>query len=57
MPDDEAGRPADDAPARPACPWCGSTHTQPFTFAGPGARVNMKCIDCGHLFKEVRHRA
>ena len=40
--------------ARPACPQCGSPHTQPFTHAGPVARVNMKCIDCGHLFKEQR---
>jgi rubredoxin len=38
-------------PKRPACPVCGSTRTQPFTHAGPGARVNMKCIDCGHLFR------
>lgn len=38
-------------PARPPCPSCGSAHTQPFTHAGPAARVNMKCLDCGHLFK------
>lgn len=37
--------------SRPACPNCGSRHTQPFTHAGPVARVNMKCDDCGHLFK------
>jgi hypothetical protein len=37
--------------ARPACPSCGSAHTQPFTHAGPGARVNMKCLDCATLFK------
>ena len=37
---------------RPVCPSCGSAHTQPFTHAGPGARVNMKCIDCGHLFRD-----
>ena len=37
-------------PARPDCPFCGSTKTQPFTHAGPGARVNMKCTHCGHLF-------
>jgi uncharacterized OB-fold protein len=37
-------------PPRPACPFCGSAHTEPFTHAGPGARVNMKCTDCGHLF-------
>ena len=40
------------APVRPRCPSCGSAHTQPFTHAGPGARVNMRCIDCGHLFRE-----
>ena len=44
------GRAAPPA-ARPACPSCGSGHTQPFTHAGPGARVNMKCLDCGTLFK------
>ena len=33
------------------CPKCGSTRTQPFTHAGPGARVNMKCTNCGHLFR------
>ena len=37
-------------PPRPECPFCGSTKTQPFTHAGPGARVNMKCTNCGHLF-------
>ncbi|MEX0834156.1 MAG: hypothetical protein WD276_09860 [Actinomycetota bacterium] len=37
--------------SRPACPSCGSKQTQPFTHAGPVARVNMKCTDCGHLFK------
>lgn len=47
---------ASDVRARPACPSCGSAHTQPFTHAGPVARVNMKCTDCGHLFhvKQVR---
>jgi hypothetical protein len=47
---------APDLRPRPACPSCGSSHTQPFTHAGPGARVNMKCTDCGHLFRsrEVR---
>lgn len=44
---DQAG----GAPPRPSCPSCGSTHTQPFTHAGPGARVNMKCRTCGHLFR------
>ena len=28
----------------------GSRRTQPFTHGGPGARVNMKCTNCGHLF-------
>jgi rubredoxin len=41
----------DKVPPRPACPMCGSTRTQPFTHAGPGARVNMKCTSCGHLFR------
>jgi rubredoxin len=40
--------------ARPACPSCGSTRTQPFTHGGPVARVNMKCTVCGHLFKAQR---
>ena len=40
-----------EPPPRPACPRCGSAHTQPFSHAGPGARVNMKCIDCGQLFR------
>jgi hypothetical protein len=48
-PTDRSGR-----PARPPCPSCGSAHTQPFTHGGPAARLNMKCIDCGHLFKEQR---
>jgi hypothetical protein len=42
---------AGGAAPRPACPSCGSVHTQPFTHAGPGARVNMKCRTCGHLFR------
>jgi hypothetical protein len=37
--------------ATTACPSCGSAHTQPFSHAGPAARVNRKCTDCGHLFK------
>ena len=37
--------------ARPTCPSCGSAHVQPFVHAGPAARVNRKCIDCGHLFR------
>lgn len=36
---------------RPACPVCGSAHTQPFDHAGPASRVNRKCTDCGHLFR------
>jgi len=36
---------------RIACPNCGSTHTQAFGHAGPAARVDRKCTDCGHLFK------
>jgi rubredoxin len=43
-------------PPRPACPSCGSAHTQPFTHAGPAARVNMKCLNCGHLFKHRQPR-
>lgn len=43
-----------DTRARPACPNCGSTKTQPFTFSGSGGRANMKCTACGQLFKE-RH--
>jgi hypothetical protein len=38
--------------ARAECPACGSARTQPFAHAGPGARVNMKCLDCGNLFKD-----
>lgn len=37
--------------ATTSCPSCGSAHTQPFSHAGPAARVNRKCTDCGHLFK------
>jgi rubredoxin len=44
-------RDARTLPARPVCPSCGSEHTQPFTQAGPAARENMKCLNCGHLFK------
>lgn len=43
-----------DTRPRPACPNCGSTKTQPFTFSGSGGRANMKCTACGQLFKE-RH--
>ncbi len=41
----------DATTARAACPSCGSARTQPFGHAGPAARVNTRCIDCGHLFK------
>jgi DNA-directed RNA polymerase subunit RPC12/RpoP len=41
-----------EPPPRPECPRCGSGHTQPFTHGGPASRVNMKCIDCGQLFKD-----
>jgi hypothetical protein len=37
--------------SRPECPSCGSGHTQPYLHAGPGSRVNMKCTNCGHLFR------
>jgi len=52
---DGAGSSPTDGPAptpRMPCPFCGSAHTQPFTHAGPGARVNMRCMDCGHQFKD-----
>jgi hypothetical protein len=45
-----------ERPARMACPVCESSHTQPFLHAGPGARVNMKCNDCGNLFKDPHLR-
>lgn len=41
----------DDDTARPACPSCGSERSQPYIHAGPAARVNRKCNNCGHLFK------
>lgn len=44
-----------DAPrpvaARPTCPFCGSTKTQPYTHAGPAARTSMKCTTCGQRFR------
>jgi hypothetical protein len=44
-----------DAPrpiaARPTCPFCGSTKTQPFTHAGPAARTSMTCTTCGQRFR------
>jgi hypothetical protein len=39
-------------PARMACPACGSPRTQPFTHGGPAARVNMRCLKCGHQFRD-----
>jgi hypothetical protein len=54
-PDDPKGSHV-EPPPRPACPRCGSAHTQPFTHAGPGGRVNMKCIDCGELFRHPARR-
>jgi hypothetical protein len=50
---DDSDSSIDRAPqARPLCPSCGSKHTQPFLHAGPGARVNMQCTDCRHLFRD-----
>lgn len=37
--------------ARPTCPRCGSTRTQPWTHAGPAARVNHRCDACGSTFR------
>jgi hypothetical protein len=42
---------------RPACPACGSIRTQPYTYAGPGSRMNMKCTACGHLFRDQAPRS
>jgi hypothetical protein len=39
------------ASARPECPYCGSSKTQPYLHAGPGARKSMKCTTCGRTFK------
>jgi hypothetical protein len=36
---------------RPACPFCGSVKTQPYTHAGPAARPSMKCTTCGKRFR------
>jgi hypothetical protein len=47
---------AGDLRPRPACPSCGSSHTQPYPHAGPASRVNMKCTDCGHLFRSQSDR-
>jgi rubredoxin len=49
-----ATRPA--PPARMPCPACGSPRTQPFTHAGPAARVNMRCLKCGHQFRDTALR-
>lgn len=40
--------------ARPACPFCGSTATQPYSHAGPGARKRLKCTSCGRAFQAGR---
>ncbi len=49
-----------DAPrpvaARPVCPFCGSTKTQPYTHAGPAARTSMKCTTCGQRFRVTTSR-
>lgn len=39
------------AAARPPCPYCGSTATQPYPHAGPGARKRMTCTTCGRVFR------
>jgi hypothetical protein len=39
---------------RPPCPFCGSTATQPYTHAGPGARKRMTCTTCGRTFQPRR---
>ena len=41
----------DSDTARPVCPACGSEQSQPYIHAGPAARVNRKCNNCGHLYK------
>jgi hypothetical protein len=50
--DDPQRGPVPGRPSRMACPLCGSTRTQPFPHAGPAARVNMRCLNCGHLFRD-----
>ena len=53
-PDDQKVRGVDgpEPSIREPCPNCGSPKTQPFSHAGPAARVNMRCSVCGHLFKD-----
>jgi hypothetical protein len=50
-----------DAPrpvaARPACPFCGSLKTQPYSHAGPAARKRMKCTTCGRAFRTADARS
>ena len=50
-----------DAPrpvaARPACPFCGSLKTQPYSHAGPAARKRMKCTTCGRAFRTANARS
>jgi len=43
--------PAEGETAKAACPRCGSGRTQPWGHAGPAARVNRRCDNCGDLFK------
>lgn len=50
--DDPPAAPTQGRPTRMACPVCGSTRTQPFSHAGPAARVNMRCLTCGHQFRD-----
>jgi C4-type Zn-finger protein len=46
------GAPVPGRPSRMGCPLCGSTRTQPFPHGGPAARVNMRCLNCGHQFRD-----
>ncbi len=36
---------------RPACPFCGSAKTQPYTHGGPAGRRTLKCTTCGRTFR------
>jgi hypothetical protein len=54
--DDARPSPRPQPPARMRCPVCGSARTQPFTHAGPAARVNMRCLTCGHQFRDPELR-
>jgi hypothetical protein len=44
------------AAPRPPCPFCGSTATQPYTHAGPGAHKRMTCTTCGRTFRSDASR-